>query len=309
MYLSTIFGCHWLNSIILTCSFNPLSIPADSTTLSTKFISFPTETLQETFIYDISAWPKLEGLFNDQRKYGCSLGMCRMYLSDSATVQRTYVEIITAVNQTTSMTSASETHTFISSTTTMKTVKILSTFKTLPDSFQPISPSIKHPRPSTQSRNKDDEDVYKVYDLLDRVLIGTTGFFSFSTFVAIVRCVCKKKKVVDKFLKYYRRKNGQEQQIAFYNPVYQGLEDVEEVETNAGEEMVDVDLGDGQGDETEPLNLSSFETTADSTSGLSTFFSPLRAIFNNSERLQRILSRGATHNPPRIAMSDSFFNV
>ena len=73
-----------------------------------------------------------------------------------------------------------------------------------------------------------------------------------------------------------------------------------------------VDLGDGDSDVTVPLNLSSFNTTADSTSSnMSTFFSPVRQFINSHERLQRILIRKPKkmRHPPKVTFPNSFFNI
>ena len=353
MAISTIFGCLWISGTILSCLFNPLRISSDSTTLSTVYISFPSKFLQETFIYNQFTWVKLQGLYVGQFEYACKLGLCK--LSHSNIVQWTSVKTITAVERTTSVLTISDD---MQATSVVETIsestEILSSFTVSPakPQFKPAlprgdentaikptfneSPPTKHPKPALSPEEEDDDDSSAVIDLLDRVLIGTTGLFSMSTIFAIMRCICKKKKLTDKFLRYCRRKNRHEQHFPYFNPTYQRL-DAEtggEVEgennerddserDNAGGGNVGggdnaegtwrhVDLGDGDSDVTVPLNLSSFNTTADSTSSnMSTFFSPVRQFINNHERLQRILTRKPRKmcHPPRVTFPNSFFNI
>ena len=293
MLVTTIFGCFWVNTIIIYCTFNPLSITLkDSTTVSVEIIVFSIEEQRTAFYFNPETWPKLQGLSVDKEKYTCVLGECieNGYYSGK-TVNST---LSSNVSQTLDVYS-----TLLTPSTRSSSVSKTIIQPEVGDGDYtpfPVKPKIiKHP----------EDGVHVAMNLLDSILLGTTGIFSFSTLIAILRCACRKKKLLDKFLRYCRRKNNIEaEEIAFHNPTYQRLDASDVSEEN--EQYSEVDLGDGEEGGVTPLNLSSFNSTS-STSGMSTFFSPMRNFINNSERLQRILGRGRVDNTPRIAMNASFF--
>ena len=189
MLVTTIFGCFWVNTIIIYCTFNPLSITKDSTTVSVEIILFSIEEQQTAFFYNPETWPKLQGLSVNKEQYTCVLGECTKTIIQPENGYYTGKTVNSTLSSNVSQT-LDDYSTLLTPSTRSSSVSLLTPLSTKTI----IQPEVGDytPFPAKPTIQPEDED-YTPMNLLERILVGTTGVFSLSTVVAILRCICKKK--------------------------------------------------------------------------------------------------------------------
>ena len=216
MSFSTVAGCLWLTSVYLVCDLNPLNqeLTPDITTINTAHIEITDSDLDfisDILGYNLDTWPALQDVYTTNGTYICTDGICRsdapfVGIKVSTTIPNTNTPTSATINwlptdhptnklPITDILSTPILSTPISSTTTpipgtIPTIRPIPTLTNLKPGI--INVSIPEHQPPDTS--KVGLELERFNDFEEIALSASTGIFSFTTLIAIIKCLIRKKR-------------------------------------------------------------------------------------------------------------------